>query len=94
MDAENQVKIVIAILGLIGTIIGALLGYLSKSKKQAIEDAKREQVQADLFDRIFNEMNEIKKRLDDHNHYAEKFGSVERTIIEIKKDIEYIKKGV
>ena len=89
---DNQVKIIIAVIGLIGTVIGAVLGYISKSKKQAIEDAKREQQQNDQFNKIFEEMNIIKKKLDEHNHYAEKFGEIEKSIIAIKKDIEYIRK--
>jgi Na+-translocating ferredoxin:NAD+ oxidoreductase RnfG subunit len=92
MDNEAQVKIIIAVIGLIGTVIGAVLGYISKSKKQAIEDAKREQQQNDQFNKIFEEMNIIKKKLDEHNHYAEKFGEIEKSIIAIKKDIEYIRK--
>lgn len=92
MDNEAQVKIIIAVIGLIGTVVGAVLGYVSKSKKQAIEDAKREQQQNDQFNKIFEEMNIIKKKLDEHNHYAEKFGEIEKSIISIKKDIEYIRK--
>lgn len=92
MDNEAQVKIIIAVIGLIGTVIGAVLGYISKSKKQAIEDAKREQQQNDQFNKIFEEMNIIKKKLDEHNHYAEKFGEIEKSIVSIKKDIEYIRK--
>lgn len=92
MDNEAQVKIIIAVIGLIGTVIGAVLGYVSKSKKQAIEDAKREQQQNDQFNKIFEEMNIIKKKLDEHNHYAEKFGEIEKSIVSIKKDIEYIRK--
>ena len=90
MDANSQ--IIIAIIGLIGTIIGAIIGYLGKSRKNAIDEAKREQQQSDLFNKIFEEMNLIKKKLDEHNHYAEKFGEIEKSIISIKKDIEYIRK--
>ena len=90
MDANSQ--IIIAIIGLIGTIIGAIIGYLGKSRKNAIDEAKREQQQSDLFNKIFEEMNLIKKKLDEHNHQAEKFGEIEKSIISIKKDIEYIRK--
>ena len=90
MDTNSQ--IIIAIIGLIGTIIGAIIGYLGKSRKNAIDEAKREQQQSDLFNKIFEEMNLIKKKLDEHNHYAEKFGEIEKSIISIKKDIEYIRK--
>lgn len=85
--------IFISIIGFAGVVVGALFGYLGKSKKHSILEAKREQEQSDLFKNIFEEMNDIKKKLDQHNHYAEKFGEIEKAIIAIKKDIEYIRKG-
>ena len=88
---DVQAKIIVALIGLLGTILGILGGFYARSKKQAIEEAKREQNQADQFDKLFTEMNNIKKRLDVHNKYAEKFGEIEITLAGIKKDIEYIK---
>lgn len=89
---DVQAKIIVALIGLLGTILGILAGFYGRSRKNAIEEAKREQQQADLFKSIFQEMEEIKKRLDLHNRYAEKFSEVNETIISIKKDIEYIRK--
>lgn len=89
---DVQAKIIVALIGLLGTILGILGGFYARSKKQAIEEAKREQNQADQFDKLFTEMNNIKKRLDTHNKYAEKFGEIEITLAGIKKDIEYIRK--
>lgn len=92
MDANNITQILIALIALFGTMIGGLLGYIGKSKKQAVKEAIREQEQADMFARLFAEMDAIKTRLDKHNKYAEKFSSVERSIAIIKKDIEYLRK--
>ena len=92
MGEDNIVKIIVALIALSGTIMGIIVGYITKSKKQAIIDAKREQKQNDLFEHLFDEMNEIKKRLDTHNKYAEKFGEVEKSLTAIKKDIEYLRK--
>lgn len=92
MNEDNIVKIVVAIITLFGTVIGIIVGYVGRSKRQSINEAKREQEQTDNFDKIFDEMNEIKKRLDTHNRYAEKFGDIEKSIISIRKDIEYIRK--
>lgn len=92
MGEDNIVKIIVALIALSGTILGIIVGYITKSKKQAIIDAKREQKQNDLFEHLFDEMNEIKKRLDTHNKYAEKFGEVEKSLTAIKKDIEYLRK--
>ena len=102
---DNQVKIIIAIIGLIGTLIGGFSSYFVTSKKQAIQDAKREQNQADQFNSLFNELNGVKKRLDEHNHYAEKFADYSKTIAiigerqatinksieKLQKDIDYLK---
>lgn len=90
--SEVQAKIIVALIGLLGTILGILGGFYARSKKQSINDAKREQYQADQFDKLFSEMKAIKKRLDIHNHYAEKFGEIEQSMIAIKKDIEYLRK--
>ncbi|MBO7731341.1 MAG: hypothetical protein J6S67_02260 [Methanobrevibacter sp.] len=91
---EVQAKIIVALIGLLGTVLGILGGLYARSKKQAIEEAKREQNQADQFNRLFAEMSDIKKRLDVHNKYAEKFGDIEITLTGVKKDIEYIRKEI
>lgn len=92
MGEDNIVKIIVALIALSGTILGIIVGYITKSKKQVIIDAKREQKQNDLFDRLFREMEGIKKRLDIHNKYADKLGEIERSMVSIKKDIEYLRK--
>lgn len=102
---ENSVKIIVAIIGLIGTLLGGFSTYFVTSKKQAIQDAKREQNQNDKFDNIINEIGGVKKRLDEHNHYAEKFTenakdiaimnerqkSLSTALDKIQKDIDYLK---
>lgn len=95
---DNTVKIIVAIIGLIGTLIGGFSTYFVTSKKNAIQDAKREQNQKDQFSNLFNELTSVKKRLDEHNHYAEKFAEnakdvavMNERIERIQKDIEYLK---
>lgn len=85
-------EIIIALIGFAGVCSGGLFGYLGRTRKHSIAEAKKEQEQKDLFGKIFEEMSEIKKRLDTHNQYAEKFGEIEKSIVSIKKDIEYIRK--
>lgn len=86
--------IIVSIIGLVGITIGAIFGYLGRTKKQAILEAKREQEQNDRFDRLFEELHQVKIRLDEHNHYAEKITGIKESIISIKKDIEYIRKDI
>lgn len=90
---DATAKIIVGLIGLLGTILGLIAGYFGRSRKRAVEEAKREQEQADLFNRLFIEMDGIKKRLDEHNHYAEKIGDIEITLTGIRKDIEYLRKG-
>lgn len=92
MTADNITQILIAIIALVSSVLGAVLGYIGRSKKQAVIEAKREQKQSDLFDRLFSEIDGVKLRLDTHNKYAEKFGEIETSLIGIKKDIEYLRK--
>ena len=89
---DSTAKIIVGLIGLFGTILGIMAGYIGRTRKEAINDAKREQEQQDLFSRIFAEMESIKHKLDQHNHYAEKFGEIEKSIVAIKKDVEYIRK--
>lgn len=84
--------IIVALIGLTGVCCGGLFGYMGRSKKQAIREAMRQQEQSDMFSKIFEEMQQIKTRLDEHNNYAEKIGRIEKSIISIKKDIEYLRK--
>lgn len=93
MEESSVVQIILAILALIGTTLGAIIGYWGKSKKQSIEEAKREQKQIDNFEKIFEWMRDVENKLDTHNHYAEKIGSIEKSLIEIKTDLKYVKES-
>ena len=50
--------------------------------KQAVRDKEFE-----------DRLESIEKRLDQHNHYAEKLGDISIALTAIKKDIEYIRGG-
>lgn len=80
---EMIIKIISIVIALITLIISLLKIY-----KHIVA---REQKQQDMFERVFEELDCVKKRLDTHNNYAEKFSSVEKNMIIMQKDIEYIK---
>ena len=68
--------------------------YLKRSKNDNIELAKKEQYQNDRLDTI-------EKKVDSHNHYAQKFAEFKEEINNIsttqkliQKDVSYIKKEV
>lgn len=86
-----NIEVLTAIIGASAVILSALLGYFSAVKKHEVEDAKREQEQKDLFKEIFKQMNTIEKRLDEHNHYAEKYVETAKTLVAIQKDIAFLK---
>lgn len=86
-------EVIVALIGFAGICCGGLFGYLGRTRKRAVADAKKEQEQRDTFEKILSEMTQIKIRLDEHNKYASKFGEIEKSIVSIKKDIEYIRKG-
>lgn len=88
-------SVVIAIITGVLAVLGSYMGNVSisrrKAREQAIRDAEREQQQKDQLQMIFQEQQEIKKRLDQHNKYAEKFTKTEKAIVSVQKDIEYLK---
>lgn len=91
-------EIEIAIISAITAIITALLSFLGnivlnrrKTHEEELKDAKRQQFNEDRDDYFDKQIELIKNKLDEHNHYAKKFEEVNIQLVEIKKDIEYIK---
>lgn len=85
-------EIIVSLIGFAGVCVGALFGYMGKSRKRVAEEARRDQQQKDRWTKVLAEMSEIKERLDQHNKYAEKFADIDKSLVSIKKDIEYIRK--
>ena len=86
--------IIVALIGFAGIVVGAIIGYFTSVKKNAVIEAKREQEQIDNFKQIFKRFDSVDKRLDEHNHYAEKFSDISKSMAAMQKDIEYLKKGI
>ena len=79
------------------TGVCAVVGHLISQKKTCddeIKDAQREQKQLDQLEAMDERFKVIEKKLDEHNGYAEKFGEISTSIVAIRKDLEYLKKGV
>jgi len=83
MDA-NTLTLVGAIITGFMTLVGVIINARVQSEKQKLENDKRDQ-------RTDDRLSSIEKKLDIHNGYAEKFGEIEKSIVSIRKDIEYIK---
>lgn len=76
--------IIVGCIAAVGSFAGNLSIQRKKSKEEAIKDAERETRQEDR-------MRSIEHKLDVHNGYAEKLGSVEKSLVAMQKDIEYLR---
>lgn len=91
MSENVIVALITGVLAVIGSYVGNLAISAKKAREEAIRDAEREQHQKDQLAMILDEQVKIKKRLDEHNSYAEKFVETKTAIVAIQKDIEYLK---
>ena len=78
MGVADFIALVSGLTGII-TAIGVLITNVQQNKKTTAVMGYR--------------LDEIGKKLDEHNSYAIRFGEIEKAIIAIQKDIEYIKGG-
>lgn len=79
--------IIVAIITAIATIAGQYMVNRRKNADTLEADAKREQI-------INDKLENIEKKLDIHNGYAEKFGQIEIDIAVIKNELKNISEGV
>ena len=87
MDSTITTSIITGVVA----IIVAYLSYLKIYKQHKIDDAIREQRQIDHLDKIDEKIAALTKKVDEHNHYAEKLGSIAISLAAMSKDIEYLK---
>lgn len=70
-----------ALIGAAASIVVNLISAWQQNNKRRIEEAARE---AKLEERL----KSIEKKLDEHNHYSEKIGSIQQDISYIKGKLE------
>lgn len=92
MSETTIVAIVAALIPAIASVAAQLIISASKKRESDAAIAAHEQKQEDVIGAVTKELEEVKKKLDTHNHYAEKIGAVEKSIALIQKDIEYLRK--
>lgn len=78
--------IIVAVLAVIGSYAGNVALSRKKARLDELKETERETRQEDR-------MRSIEKKLDEHNKYAEKLGSIEKSMVAMQKDIEYLRKG-
>lgn len=91
--------IIVGIISVVGSIIVQLIVSHSKTRETNATLAAHEQKQQDAIDGVKEELVSVKKRLDSHNGYAEKFAAAskdlaltQKDVAITQKDIEFIKK--
>ena len=78
--------IIIAIIAALGSVIGQWLISRKQSQDRAIAEAERET-------RLDMRLQGVEKRLDEHNNYASKIGSIQTDIAVIKNEIRNLKES-
>lgn len=98
MSEESVVSIVVPIVSGVLAVIGSFVGNyalsLKKSRENAIKEAEREQAEKDQLAMILEEQKEIKKRLDLHNGYAEKYAETTKNIALMAQKQEFLAESV
>lgn len=77
------------IVALITASASVICQLLISNKARKDQDAKTAARDQEFEDRL----KSIERRLEEHNHYAEKLGDIAIALTAIKKDIEYIRGG-
>lgn len=83
--------VIVGIISATCTIIVQIIVSRSKTRETNAAIAAHEQKQQDMIDDVNKQLEAVKKRLDSHNGYAEKFAEARKDIAVTQKDIEYIK---
>lgn len=94
MSESVVIATITGVLAVLGSYVGNVAISAKKAREEAIKDAEREQAQKDQLGMILDEQQSIKKRLDEHNHYAEKFADTSKNLAVIQERQENIRKAV
>lgn len=89
----SDVVLAAAIPAVASVLVQLIIGF-SKRRETDAKLAVHEQRQVDALDELKRELGAVKKRLDMHNGYAEKFASSDKNIALIQRDVEYLKKAI
>lgn len=85
MEFLKSDVVIAALIGAIASIIVNLISASGQRKKRAVEEAVKEE-------HLENRLVSIENKLDVHNGYAEKLGSIERNIAIIMTKVEMMVK--
>lgn len=83
--------VIVGLISVVGSVIVQLIVSFTKSQEANAKMAVHEQKQQDALEAVKDELAGVKKRLDAHNGYAEKFANATKDIAIVQKDIENIR---
>lgn len=86
--------IIVGLISVAGSIIVQLIVSHSKTRETNATIAAHEQKQQDAIDDVNKQLVEVKKRLDSHNGYAEKFAAASKDLALTQKDVALTQKDV
>lgn len=84
MGEAVLIALITGVLAVVGSYAGNVAVAQKKSQEDAIRDAQREARQQ-------VRLENIERKLDIHNGYAEKIGDIRQDLTKIQKDIEYLR---
>ena len=80
----------ILISGIVG-IVTAIITTNSRIKKERHEDQLARELREQKQE---NQLEQITRRLDQHNEYGKKFAECNTSLLKLSKDVEWIKKEI
>lgn len=83
--------IVVALIAAGVNILVAFLQNRTKGVERERKEASRNQYIDDVIERFDERLDTIDKKIDEHNHYAQKFDEVNKKIDLLQKDFEYLR---
>lgn len=78
--------VIVAIIAAIGSVFGQWLISRKQAQDRAVAEAERDA-------RIDERLKGVENRLDQHNHYAEKIGDIQRDIGILATEIKNLKES-
>lgn len=78
-------SIIIAILAVVASYVGNVTISFRKKRSEELREVEREARQAE-------QLKSIERKLDIHNGYAKRLEQIERSMVSMQKDIEFLRK--
>lgn len=80
--------VIVAIIAGISAVLGAYVSNAATLRRKSREDITKE---AQREQKLYDRLDRLEKKVDEHNEYGRKFGEISSAIQVIQKDIEWIK---